>query len=370
MRTAVRAEENPALDVAIHLGNRLDLPVFVYHALSERYPYASDRHHTFVLQGARDVQRRLQDREIAYAFHLERAGQRGPHLRSLGERASIVVTEEMPTPPLSRWTELLSRQLDCPVAAVDTACVVPMQRIGKAYDRAFAYRKATETLYADRVSQPAREVEPIQPASLANDLPFRPIDLQSADLAALVAGCEIDHSIGPVPETVGGSSAGYTRWDRFRRNGLRQYHQRRNSPLVDGVSRLSPYLHCGMVAPQRIAREAAEAGGEGAEKYLDELLIWRELAYAFCFYRPDHTRLSVLPSWAQQTLHEHAEDPRPALFDWETLARGRTGDAVWDAAQRSLLIHGELHNNVRMTWGKAVLQWTAGPRKALNMLID
>ena len=49
MRTAVRAHENPALDTALLLGRELQRPVFVYHALSERYPYASDRHHTFIL---------------------------------------------------------------------------------------------------------------------------------------------------------------------------------------------------------------------------------------------------------------------------------------------------------------------------------
>ena len=54
MRTAVRGHENPALDVALHIGAHLDLPVFVYHALSERYPYASDRHHRFILEGARE----------------------------------------------------------------------------------------------------------------------------------------------------------------------------------------------------------------------------------------------------------------------------------------------------------------------------
>ncbi len=51
---------------------------------------------------------------------------------------------------------------------------------------------------------------------------------------------------------------------------------------------MSPYLHYGMVSPMRIAREAADIGNEGSVKYLDELLIWRELAYAFCFYRGDH----------------------------------------------------------------------------------
>ena len=75
-RTAVRAHENPALDVAIHVGNALGVPVLVYHAVSERYPYASDRHHTFILQGARDLADELDARGIAAAFHVERAGHR------------------------------------------------------------------------------------------------------------------------------------------------------------------------------------------------------------------------------------------------------------------------------------------------------
>ena len=57
MRTAVRGHENPALDAALHLGADVGLPVFVYHALSETYPFASDRHHTFILEGARVVER-------------------------------------------------------------------------------------------------------------------------------------------------------------------------------------------------------------------------------------------------------------------------------------------------------------------------
>ena len=42
LRTAQRAHDNPALDAALLAADALDLPVFVYHALSERYPYASD----------------------------------------------------------------------------------------------------------------------------------------------------------------------------------------------------------------------------------------------------------------------------------------------------------------------------------------
>jgi deoxyribodipyrimidine photolyase len=67
-------------------------------ALSERYPFASDRHHTFILEGARDVAEELASRGIPYAFHLERPGHRGPHLLTLAGRAALVITEEMSVP--------------------------------------------------------------------------------------------------------------------------------------------------------------------------------------------------------------------------------------------------------------------------------
>lgn len=370
MRSAVRMDENPALDVASFIANQLGLPLLVYHALSERYPYASDRHHTFILQGARDVQAAAREKKIGYAFHLERVGHRGPHLLTLATRAAAVITEDMPVRPLNRWTQHLSRQIPTPLIAVDAACVVPMRLVAKPFDRAYAYRKATEPLYRERLTRPVSSISLDSGVQIAAHLPFEPIDLQTADIAELVSHCDIDHAVGPVPHTPGGSMAGYERWNSFKKQGLAKYDRLRNNALVDGVSRMSPYLHYGMVSPMRIARETAQIKRSGAEKYLDELLIWRELAYCFCFYRSDHERTSALPAWAIETLDDHARDERRELLSWECLARGKTGDELWDAAQRSLLMQGELHNNVRMTWGKSILNWTQDAKSALAKMID
>ena len=170
--------------------------------------------------------------------------------------------------------------------------------------------------------------------------------------------------------TRGGVIAGYERWERFKTKGLSRYAHDRNDPLKDGVSRMSAYLHYGQVSPFRLAREASALPGKGPEKYLDELLVWRELAHTYCFHREDHDTVETLPGWARETLAAHERDPRPALFDRATLAAARTGDRLWDAAQTSLLVHGELHNNVRMTWGKALLSWTPDAKTALEHLID
>jgi photolyase PhrII len=370
MRTAVRADENPALDVATELANQLDLPLLVYHGLSQRYKYASDRHHTFMLQGAADVQQQLADLQISYAFHLATPKDNSKHLVDLANRAAIVVTEDMPVDPPRKFLNSLASQIETPIVCVDTACVVPMQLTQKAITRAFQFRDRTETLYDERLHQSWPECSEQAKRYDLKQLPFEPIDFESESISELVARCEIDHSVGPVVDTQGGTGAGYRRWNSFKKSSLRGYASKRNNALIGGVSRMSPYLHYGMVSPMRIAREAASVTGKGGEKYLDELLIWRELAYHFCFDRDDHDQWSALPQWAQDTLQKHALDLRPVVYSWEQLARAQTDDELWNAAQRSLLMHGELHNNVRMTWGKAILNWTADPETALKTMID
>jgi len=386
MHHALRAHENPALDVAIAAANALRAELLVLHPLPDSTPYASDRLHTFILQGARDVAQDLAARNIAYRLALPRFARSGERidddlLATLSEQASLVITDDFPVDPWRRWTAALVLRLDrrgVALWAVDTACVVPMQLCGRGFDRTFAYRSATRSLRAARVkaewptptdvATPSQWVVPPGPERelVAAETPAR----ANAVIADLIAHCNIDHTIGPVPHTRGGSTAGYARWLGFCGHGLARYAAKRNNALFDGVSRMSAYLHYGMVSPMRIAREAYHARSESAEKYLDELLVWREVAYTWCFYNEHHDTLAAIPNWATTTLKSHERDARPALLGWETLARARTGDAVWDAAQMSLLRHGELHNNVRMTWGKALLNWTPDAERCLDHLID
>ena len=381
MHHALRTTENPALDIARTAAATLNLPLLVLHTIPSATPYASDRLHTFQLQAAADVASQLATLGISYALHLPRREHETltpPALTQLAKQASLVVTEDLPVYPWRTWIDTLCDELataGVAMWAVDTACTVPMQLCERAHDRAFAYRDATRKLREARVRQPWPVLSPIAATTLpfTAALPFHPLAIAGAtdaDIADLVAACDIDHTIGPVPHTRGGSTAAQTRWDTFKALGLTRYAKTRNNALVGGVSRMSAYLHYGMISPMAIAREAALNASEGSQKYLDELMVWREVAYTWCFFRDDHQRLSSIPAWARQTLAAHEPDPRPALHSWETLARARTGDAIWDAAQSSLLIHGELHNNVRMTWGKALLDWTPDASRCLQLLID
>jgi photolyase PhrII len=372
MHHAVRGHENPALDVALWVAERLTLPVLVYQGLGGRHPYNNDRHHTFILEGAGDVEAELTHQGISYCFHLPQHSQSTAPLRGLVARAALSLTEDFPVPPLTGWTRLLATT--CPAAfwVVDTACILPMQKMSRSYSRAFKFRNAAREAHDKRIPQPYPTFNlPARP--FRGKIGFTSVPLAAMDIAACCAACAIDHSVGPVSHTRGGSQAGYRRWKKFLRHGLSRYAETRQDAAVafpSGVSRMSAYIHHGHVSPFRLARQAAASASGGARKFLDEFVIWRELSHNFCFYHDRVDTLDVLPAWARESLENHRRDRRSRIFTWETLARARTGDRLWDAAQRSLLIHGELHNNLRMTWGKALLQWTRTPQNALQLMID
>ena len=367
---ALRAHDNPALDLASHLALKLDLPLLVYQGLGGRHRYNADRHHRFILEAARDFDSELRTRALRLMFHLPSDPRQPGPLPDLFERAACVVSELYPVPPFRHWYSGHARSHPkTPFLLADASCILPMPRSGQAPTRAFQFRKAFAAEQHDRAVAGWPE-PPDRPPAFAGDPGFTPFDL-AGPLDAAIAACRIDHSLPADADTPGGGRAGYARWNAFLEHGLDDYAKLRNDAAEpQAVSRMSAYLHYGCVSPFRIAREALERGGDSADKFLDELLTWRELAHHFCFRSPELETLEALPDWASRTLREHRPAAPERIFDWETLLRGQTGEPLWDLAQRSLLRRGELHNNVRMSWGKAFLPWAPRPDRALKLMVD
>ncbi len=77
-----RVDANHALAFAADLANERGLPLLYYEGLTCSYPYASDRLHTFILEGVPDTAARLRKLGIGYAFYLRRRRER-PGRRSV-----------------------------------------------------------------------------------------------------------------------------------------------------------------------------------------------------------------------------------------------------------------------------------------------
>lgn len=372
MRTAIRLEESPTFDTARHLASSLGVPLLVYHGIDERYQYASYRHHRFLLEGAADVADMAESIGVDHIVHVSREGFRGPYLLELAKQSGLVITDMVDLNPWNNWAEKVSDH--CCLVEVDSHCVLPRPVFGKSKDRPFRFRDATKDEMRARVSRnwplirnkPLRMPESWKP-------PFDPVDVRlemSKDGGLdLLSKCDIDPTVVAVTEVRGGSSHAIEHWENWCKSGIRSYHTKRNNAaIIDGVSGMSPWIHYGMISVMRIVRDAASIGGKGAEKFLDEMLVFREHAHHHAHAVRNPEDWSNIPGWAisswnQRSVHISEKSPLQ-------LERARSGDLLWDCAQTGLLRHGSMHNNVRMTWGKAFAGWRKDAEDAMHLALE
>jgi deoxyribodipyrimidine photo-lyase len=369
MQAFRRASDNAALDYAIERANELGVPCLVYEALRPDYPHASERLHAFVLEGARDTSARLQARGVTHVFFLPRepAHARGVVAR-LASRARLVVSDDWPSLGVPAHNAAAAARMRCPFVVVDDCAVVPLALLEKREASARTLRpRLLDAL--DAWLRPLDEARPRQSFARHPDLPFDPVELTRADPRALAAACDIDHEVGPV-ELRGGTSAAETMLAHFVRGPLATYDVDRQDPSRSATSRLSPYLHFGMVSARRVALEAREHGaGEALGAFLEQLLVRRTLAFHFARAHLDHARWSALPGWARATLAEHAIDRRPADVPVADLEAARSPDPLWNAAMNELRARGTVQPYARMLWGKLPIAWMKRPEDAHAALV-
>jgi deoxyribodipyrimidine photo-lyase len=118
------------------------------------------------------------------------------------------------------------------------------------------------------------------------------------------------------------------------------------------------------------AKEGWWGAAPGTEAFLDLIVTWRELGLNMCARRADYDRFESLPDWAIATLAAHEGDPRAWRYTLDEFRRAATHDPLWNAAQYQLVAEGRMHNYLRMLWGKKILEWSATPREALDVMIE
>lgn len=403
MRASRRIDHNFALDRAVELALELGRPLIILEALRCDYRWAADRHHAFVLAGMRDNAVACGRFGVAYHPYVEPSVGHGRGLlAALGQHACVVVTDDHPGFHYPQMLTAAADQLDVRLEAVDSIGLLPLSVAPRDFPTAYAFRAFMQrelpahlgsmpqaTPLSRLATKPGERPMATIPKTVLTRWPAAEASLLRGEPAALAA-LPIDHGVGVVPG-LGGARAGIAAIRAFVGEGVDAYAERRNHPDDAGGSGLSPYLHFGHVSVHAILRELAQRTGwtpgdlgrprqdarEGfwgmppaVESFLDELVVWREVGHNFAHIRDDIDRYESLPPWARTTLEAHAADPRPHLYDRATLEGASTADEIWNAAQRELVRTGRMHNYLRMLWGKRVLEWTAEPPAAVQMLIE
>jgi len=368
MQRAVRILDNPALDVAIEAGNLLGLPVVVYFQVIPNYPNANLRHYYFLQQGLRDVAEDAAERGVGFVLRRSPEHSSEAFLEEAG--AALLIGDENPCREPERWRLVLAKRLKLPYWTVDADVVVP----SRVFDRSFVlmhhFRPHLKAALPEFLVA-AKKIVPLHVWKPDKKLSSYPLD---QDIT--VGFAKLDRSVGPVDSFTGGTHAALRRLEDFVNLELKDYETRRNHPEVKRTSRLSPYLHFGNIGPVTIALAVQNAVSEGkaapaeADRYLDQLIGWRELSVLFVRHEPNYDNWECAAPWARKTLVEHTADARPHRYTLAQMERAETGDELWNAAQREMVETGWMHNYMRMYWAKKILEWAPDPARAFEWAVE
>lgn len=370
MQANRRACFNQALDFAVTLANQLGLPVLCYEELDCACAAANDRLFTFALEGAGETGRWLREKAIGYIFHLRRRrADPGDALERLARDAAAVVTDDYPTGVPAHNNALIPARLRPPCYAVDASCIVPMSRFPHREYAAYTLRPKLKKLLPQYL-KPPEETRPARP--WRGPAPEFHTEVTPAAIPALVASCEIDHSVPPSVDFRGGRRAAEQRLDYFLRHNLRRYARYARKPSERATSELSPYLVFGYLSALEVALRVREWAADHkliADEFLEELIVRRELAFNFARHAQPPDALEHLPDWCRQTLRRHLRDRRDPVYTQDDFVHARTHDALWNATQREMLRRGKIHGYYRMYWGKKILEWSPTPEAALRAMV-
>ena len=350
MQAAQRAQYNHALEYAIEQANEMHRPLLVYFGLTDDYPGANLRHYQFMLEGLAELAPALADRGLPLLVHHVRPPEGA---LALARSARLVVTDRGYLPWQKRWRHTLARRLKCQLLQVETDVVVPVEEASGKQEYAAATLRPRIHRQLDQYLVPLKPRQ-VKHKSLARQFPSLDVRHPEKVLQRLT----IDSSVPPSPCYHGGASQAQRRLRTFIKNKLSLYDKQRNDPNADVLSDMSPYLHFGQISPLDIALQVGRAGGDGAEVYLEELIVRRELAINFVHYGDFFGKFRSVPAWARAALRQHQSDGRPHIYSRRQLENAQTYDPYWNAAQMQMVLTGKMHGYMRMYWGKKILEWS------------
>ena len=335
MQSSQRAAYNHALEYAVQRANDLDQRVLVVFGLTDDYPEANLRHYTFMLEGLKDAQDALKERNIKMVV---RQGSPDDVALEAGKDASLIVTDRGYMRPQRAWREKVADNAGCAVVQVETDVVVPVELASdkKEYAARTLRPKITEHLDDFLV-----ELKPTPAEKSSLNMKADGLDLSNLD--KVLDDMDLDRSVEPVSHLfTGGASAAEATLDDFLKNKFGSYVENRNQPQTDDVSHMSKYLHYGHVSPVYLALRIKDAGAakENIDSYVEEVVVRRELSMNFVYYTEDYDSMSCLPGWAKETLEEHKDDDREYVYTRKQLEDAETHDEYWNAAMREMRYTG------------------------------
>ncbi len=362
-----RGRWNFALQQAAYRAAQRQQPLLVIEVLRCDRPWANRRHHQLVLDGMRDNAEYFAAHQTAYWPLVEsRPGEAAEVLAALLKQCSGAVVDDHPLDG-DLPAGVFEGRAACTIEWVDSAGLLPIRAVDRAFPTAFAFRRALQSLLPEHLPVLPAE-DPLAELSLPSFGTFpsvlRPLlsvcednalverlpwddrmapppagsrragpskssveaarRLHRAVLAVIEAHCRqldrlpIDQRVEPVAGFRGGATAAAERLTQFISRRLARYEQR-NEPEADATSGLSPYLRLGQISVHQIFCAVADADRWSPDRLSPRATGAREGWWGMS--PPAEAFLDELVTWRELGLnfaaHRPGEIDRPdSLPDW------------------------------------------------------
>ena len=349
MNRDLRVTDNWALLYTSDLARRLKSGLVAAVCLNKKSVYANPAQRELQKSVLPEIKAKLKALNIVLVF-----GETDPVTFISGiikkVRAAVLVTEFFPLKPVRTEVQKIIDKTRIAAIEIDSHNIVPC-------------RTASEKLeFAARTIRPK-----IMKKLNAYLTEFPKLKKLPEQLSADFTGQII------VQNRTGASAIGQSHklLQNFISKNIFRYDSDRNDPNLDGQSGLSPYLHSGIISAQRVVLDLTSSlePDDNLDKFLDEIVVRRELSDNFCHYNFNYDNFDGFPDWAKQTLNEHRKDIREYVYHRDQFERADTHDELWNAAQTELMVTGKMHGYMRMYWAKKILEWTKSPEQAQAVAI-
>jgi len=362
MQSSHRVEDNWAFTHAVETANEMDLPTVVYFGLVEDFPEANYRHYWFMLEGLKEVSVALQNLGVAFVVRNTTSPWEG--LSELSQKASQVIVDRGYLRINREWYNHAAELVPVSLAQIEDNVIVPV-------DEASQKEEYSAATLRPKLLAKLNQFLNLPPETLPkkSSLDIKMDSISTSNLEKTLTKLQIDRSVERSDYFQGGTTRAKKLLDLFMENGIEIYENDGNSPENNCASCLSPYLHFGQISPAYVALQILKTNASISHKFLEQLIIRRELATNFVHYNTNYDSFLGLPQWAKKTLTAHAEDRRTYIYTLRELETAQTHDEYWNAAQKEMIITGKMNGYMRMYWGKKIIEWTKNPSDAFKIAI-
>lgn len=378
MGREMRMNDNWALLFAQSLAIKYKMPLAVIFCLPSEFLEATERAYGFILKGFQETEKLLRGKNIPFYLLL---GKPEKEIPKFVQRHSVtkLVADFNPLNIVDYFKKSVAENIKTSFYEVDAHNIIPTRIASDKQEfGAYTIRPKIHRLLPEFLDEfPSVRKHPFE-----WNFPVPTIDWKKAN-----DSLKIDRTVKEVNWILPGEKFAKKNLNDFLSERLKDYDSNRNDPTKNGQSNLSPYLHFGHIAPQRVVLEVLKRSGKtiqqivhnkkngsannrgNEEAFLEELIVRRELSDNFTFYNKKYDTFDGFPSWAKLSINEHRNDRREKNYSLEQFELALTHDDLWNAAQKQMVFFGKMHGYMRMYWAKKILEWTRSPEEAMTIAI-